>query len=372
MKTLSDFKFKNKVVLLRADLNSDIKNGKVLWNERFRESSETIKELKKKGAKIIILAHQGRPGKKDFISLKQHAKLMGIEFVEDIIGKKAEDAITNLKKGDVIILDNVRKLKEEFKPGKNKLVEFFMGKVDIYVNDAFSVCHRKQTSIVSFPKYFPSCAGRVLEKEVKALKKVNLKDCLYILGGAKPEDNIKLLGKNKVLATGFFGQLCLISQGIEFGEHEKFLRKMLGKEFEVVKKLKNKMNNVLTPVDYAVKAAGRRVELSLGEFPSGFAIYDIGEKTMDLFAKEIKKAKAIYVKGPSGDCRERQFCNGTVAILEAVSRAKGFSLIGGGHLNDVIDISGIPRKKFGHISLSGGALLSYLAGEKLLGLEALK
>ncbi len=371
MKTIESFNFKNKVVLLRADLNSDVCKGKVVLSERIKESSETISELKRKGAKIIILAHQGRPGGKDFISLKQHAKQLKVKFVEDVIGKKAEDAIANLKKGDVILLDNVRRLKEEFKPGKNALVKFFIGKVDFYVNDAFSVCHRKQTSIVSFPKYFKSCAGRVLEKEVKALKKINLKKCLYILGGAKPADNIKLLGKNKVLATGFFGQLCLISQGIKFGGYEKFLKKRLGKEFGIMKKLRGKLGNVLTPIDYAVKINGKRKEFSLGEFPSKYVIYDIGEKTMSLFEEEIKKAKAIYVKGPSGDCTEKGFCKGTIEILRAVSKAKGFSLIGGGHLNDALNISKIPQEKFGHISLSGGALLRYLAGEKLPGLEAM-
>jgi phosphoglycerate kinase len=370
MKTLDSYNFKDKVVLLRADLNSDVKNGKISMNERLRASQETIKELKKKGAKVIVLSHQSRPGKKDFISLKQHAKLMKIKFVEDVIGKKAENAIANLKSGNVIMLDNVRGVKDEFKPGKNSLVKFFIGKIDYFVNDAFSVCHRKQTSIVSFPKYFKGGMGRVMEREVKALEKVNLKNCLYVLGGAKPADNIKLLGKGKVIATGFFGQLCLIAQGIEFGGHEKFLKKILGGEFNQVKKLKGK--KVLTPIDYAVNVRGKRKELSLGEFPNKYAIYDIGEKTVDLFAGEIGKAKAIYVKGPSGDCSDKKFCKGTVAILKAVSKSKGFSLIGGGHLNDAIDMSGIPRKKFGHISLSGGALLRYLAGEKLPGLKALK
>ena len=213
MKTLDNFDFKNKTVLLRSDINSDVKNGKPLMNERIKESCKTIKELKKKGARIIIIAHQGRRGKDDFISLKQHSKLLSkiskIKFVEDIIGNKAADAISKLKGKEAILLENIRFLKEEENPGKNNFVKFFIGKVDIYVNDAFSVCHRKQTSIVSFPKYFKSCMGRILEKEVLALKKANLKDCLYILGGAKPADNIKLIGKNKVLATGFFGQLFL-------------------------------------------------------------------------------------------------------------------------------------------------------------------
>jgi len=372
MKTLDSFNFKDKVVLLRADLNSDVVRGKIFPNERLRVSSETIRELKKKGAKVIILAHQGRPGKKDFISMKQHASILKVKFVDGVINKNVETAIANLKKGDVILLDNVRRLKEEFIPGKNALVKFFIGKVDFYVNDAFSVCHRKQTSIVSFPKYFKSCAGRVLEKEVKALRKINLKKCLYILGGAKPADNIKLLGKNKVLATGFFGQLCLISRGIKFGGYEKFLKKMLGKEFGVIKNLKGKLGNVLTPIDYAVNVNGKRKEFLLGEFPNKYIIYDIGEKTIGLFKDEIKKAKAIYVKGPAGDCSNKNFRKGTVAILKAVSKSKGFSLIGGGHLNDALNISKIPREKFGHVSLSGGALLRYLAGEKLPGLEALK
>lgn len=376
MKTLSSFNFKNKTVLLRSDLNSDVVNGKPLNNERIKESSQTIKELKKKGAKIIIIAHQGRKGKKDFISLKQHANFLSkytkVKFVEDIIGKEAENEISKLKSGQAILFENIRFSDEEFEAKKNNFVKFFIGKVDIYVNDAFSVCHRKQTSIVTFPKYFNSCAGRVLEKEVSALKKLNLKNCLYILGGAKPKDNIKLLKKGKVIATGFFGQLCLISKGIKFGEHEKFLKKMLKDEFKLKEKLKTKSKNAITPIDYAVKTGNKRKELLLEEFPSKYPIYDIGENTMKLFSDEIKKAKAIYIKGPSGDCSDDKFCKGTISILKAASKAKGFTLIGGGHLNDAIDKSKISRKKFNHISLSGGALLSYLAGEKLPGLEALK
>lgn len=375
MKTLSSYNFKDKVVLVRSDINSDVKKGNPLMSERIKESAITIKELQKKEAKVVVLAHQGRKGKEDFISLRKHSRLLNkfckVKFIEDIIGKKAEKAIKELKKGEAILLENVRFLEEEMENKKNSLTEFFIGKVDYYVNDAFSVCHRKQNSITVFPKYFKSCMGRVLEKEVKALKKTSLKNCLYILGGAKPADNIKLLKGNKVIATGFFGQLCLISKGIKFGEYERFLRKLLGEEFEIYKKLKSKQKNVITPIDYAVKIGGKRKEISLEEFPNKEIIYDIGKKTMKLFQEEIQKAKSIYVKGPSGDCREKQFCKGTEFILREVSRSKGFTLIGGGHLNDAIDKSGISRNKFGHISLSGGALLTYLTGKKLPGLQAL-
>jgi phosphoglycerate kinase len=375
MKTLSSYNFKDKVVLVRSDINSDVKNGSPLMSERIKESAVTIKELQKKGAKVVVIAHQGRKVKKYFISLKKHARLLNkfckIKFIEDIIRKKAESAIKKLKKGEAVLLENVRFLDEEMENKKNSLTEFFIGKIDFYVNDAFSVCHRKQNSITVFPKYFKSAMGRILEKEVKALKKTSLKNCLYILGGAKPADNIKLLKGNKVLATGFFGQLCLISKGTKFGEYEKFLKELLKDEFETYKKLKSKQKNVITPVDYAVKVGGKRKEIDLEKFPNKEIIYDIGPKTMKLFQEEIKKAKSIYMKGPSGDCREKQFCKGTEFILKEVSKSKGFTLIGGGHLNDAIDKSKIPRNKFGHISLSGGALLTYLTGEKLPGLEAL-
>jgi len=371
MKSLPN-NLKNKIVLLRVDINSDIKNGKVILGERIKQSAETINLLKKRKAKTVVIAHQGRPGKSDFLSLKQHAKLLNkftkIKFVDDIIGKKAEIEIKNLKNREAILLDNIRKLKDEFNPGNNKIIKFFAPLVDIYVNDAFSVCHRKQTSIVSFPKYFKSCAGPFLEKEIDALKKIKIKNCLYVLGGAKPSDNIKLFGKNKVLACGLFGQVCFINKGKKLGQQERYLKK--GKYF--IKIPKNKLKNVETPVDFAVRINSKRIEIPVENFPSKYKIFDIGRLTIKKYAEEIKKAKAIYMKGPAGDCADKIFCKGTFAILRAISKNNGFSLIGGGHLSDAVEASGISKKKFGHVSLSGGALLRYLAGEKLPGLEVLK
>ena len=377
MKTLSDFNLKNKTVLLRADLNSNVYKGRVLMSERIRQNAETIKILKKKKAKIIVIAHQGRPGKSDFLSLKQHAKLLNkftkIRFIDDIIGKKSEKAIKNLKVGDAILLDNLRKQADEFKPFKknNKLLKL-TEKADIYINNSFSICHRKQTSIISFPKYMKSCAGPLLEKEIAALKKIKIKNCLYILGGAKPEDNIKLLKGNKVLACGLFGQLCLIAKGKNLGAQNKYLKKEVKDYNSVVKKLKSKLRNVETPVDFAIKINGKRKEISLDEFPSKYEIFDIGFETMKKYVDEIKKAKSIYMKGPAGYYTDRKFFKGSFVILRAVAKNRGFSLIGGGHLSDAVEASGVSKNKFGHISLSGGALLNYIAGEKLPGLEVLK
>lgn len=371
MKTLKDFNFEGKTVLLRSDLNSDVQDGKLLKSERIKEAAITIRELKKKRAKIIILAHQGRPGDEDFISLEQHCKQLNkytkVKFVKDIISKEAEKKIKSLKEGDAILLENVRKLKEEFNINKNKMTDFFSRLCDIYVNDAFSVCHRAQTSIL-LPKYIKkSCAGRILEREVRALKKLKLGETLYILGGAKPEDNIKLLGKNKVLSCGLFGQVCLINKGKKLGEQEKYLKRK--KIFIEIPK--EKLKKVETPVDFAVNLNGR-TEITLSGFPNEHEIFDIGSTTQKKYISEIKKAKTIYMKGPAGDCSKKAFCNGTFAILKAIADSKAFSVIGGGHLSDAIKASKIEVKKFSHISLSGGALLSYIAGEKLPGLEVLK
>ncbi|MBD3252416.1 phosphoglycerate kinase, partial [Candidatus Pacearchaeota archaeon] len=289
-------------------------------------------------------------------------------------GEKTKKAVKNLKPGEAILLENIRFEKHEFFPDKknNKLIKL-AELADIYVNDAFSVCHRNHFSITVFPRYLKTCAGRLLEKEVRVLKKIKIKNSLYILGGAKPKDYLTLLKqKNKILACGLFGQSCLIAKGKNLGAQNNYLRKQADLDKKLIKQLKNNMKNIKTPIDFAVKINNKRVEIPLENFPSKYGIFDIGEKTINLYVKEIKKAKSIYMKGPPGASSLKEFEKGTKAILKAISKNKGFSLIGGGHLADAIKKSKIPRNRFSHISLSGGALLSYVAGKKLPGLEALK
>ncbi len=435
MRGLDGFDFRGKVVLVRADLNSDVRVlrvgsrksevGRVIESERIRASSETIRELKRKGARVVVVSHQGRPTKQvagrrsqvggDFVSLKSHARFLNkyvrIKFVDDVCGTKAIVAIKNLKNGEAVLLDNVRFVEDEFLPEKGKRNELYklVGVADVFVNDAFSVCHRKQASVVLFPKYLFSFAGRLLEKEVRALREVAGRRSqvagrrsLFILGGAKPEDNMRLLaaagrrsqvaGRKKILACGLFGQTCLIAKGNDLGAQNKYLKKVVKDFFEIVGKLGKlilgkKFNHRLTwtntdyfelngggeilmPEDFAVKVGGRRVERLLDEFPCDDEIFDIGSKTIEKYVGEIRKAKVVFMKGPAGFSADRKFAKGTVALLRAIGKSKGFSLIGGGHLNDTIKkykLSG-----FGHISLSGGALVAYLAGEKLPGLSALE
>lgn len=376
MNSLKNTNLKNKTILLRADINSPIIKGKVLMNERIKQSAQTIKYLKSKKAKVIILAHQSQPGKIDFISLEQHTKLLNkltkVKFVKDIIGKKAKKEIKNLKDGQAILLNNIRFIKDEYNPGKNSIVKFFLPLIDYYVNDAFSVSHRNQTSIVSFPKYFSSFPGPNLEKELNALKKIHLKETLYILGGAKSEDNIKILKKTKkILATGIFALYCLNIKGYKLGKQEKTLIK--NKNLKIINsEIKKHIKKIITPIDLAINVNGKRNEIPISQLPTDYLIPDIGTKTIKLYSQEIKKAKSIFMKGPAGNTDLKSFSKGTNELLKAISKSKAFSLLGGGHLNEAIDENKISKKKFNHISLSGGALISYVAGKKLPGIEALK
>lgn len=379
MKRLNSLKVRGKCVFLRSDLNSDVVDGKVLKGERIRESLKTIRVLRRRGARVVILAHQGNPGKKDFLDLSQHAKLLGrrVDFVEDVVGDKAVAAIMGMRDGDVLLLDNVRKVGDEFKPRKkgNLFAKKLLPLCQVYVNDAFSVSHRDHFSIVGFAGHCESGIGLLFEKEIRALEKTNITGCLYVLGGAKPESNVKLLSKgNKVLACGLFGQVCLAALGTDFGYQNKFLEKNVlvdGGYKKFLGKLKGRLENVEMPVDFAIESSGRRWEFLLSQFPKASRIEDIGSVTIEGYCDQIRNAHTVYMKGPAGWAEDKRFRKGTVKILKAVSECKGFSLVGGGQLSEVIEKSGINKKKFGHVSLSGGATLSFVAGERLVGLEAL-
>ena len=393
IKTLSDMNVKNKLVLLRSDLNSDIKEGKILPSVRIKQSAVTIKELLKQKAKVVIIAHQGRrdSASQDFTSLYEHSKQLSkhvkVKYVNDVIGEIAREEISLLKPGQAILLDNIRFNKDEMSPQNkpNSLVEFFIKnkdfKFDYYINDAFSVCHRVQTSITEFPKHIPSVIGRVMERELEALENLRLggANCLFILGGAKPEDNIKLLkSKNKIITGGIFGQVCTLANGKNLGAQNKFLEKQIGKKElkDIIGKIKPSVKSLQTPLDFAVNKNKKRLELKLDQFPSEYEIFDIGKDTMRLYVEEISKAKAVYMKGPLGYCEDKKFSVGTVTILKEIAKLtkqkKLFSLIGGGHLSNAFARAKLNEKHFSHVSLSGGALLSYIAGENLPGLEVLK
>lgn len=370
-RTLEDFNLRNKVVLLRVDLNSELKNKKPVMSDRIRFHSQTINSLKKKGARIVILAHQGRPGK-EFTSLKEHSRLLNkftkTRFVDDICGSKAIKAINGLKNGEAVLLENVRGIKAEFNMDKNsEYVRVLSDICDIYINDALSISHRAQTSIVVFPKLMPHCIGSVMETELKNIDKINLKNSLFILSGAKTEDNMILINKKHILSGGVFALICLMAKGYNLGLETKRL-KSYKKFFGKIKKNKGIKN----PLDVAYEMNGKRKECGLSDLPVNHRIYDLGKKTIELYENEIMKAKTIFWKGPVGYTEIKGFELGTKRLLKAMEKSKAFGVVSGGHSTTAIEKFKINKKKIGYVSLSGGALIHYISGKKLPGLEALK
>jgi phosphoglycerate kinase len=394
IKTLDDIDITGKRILLRIDINSAVVNGKVLDSPRFAGTIGTIKELIKEESKIVLLAHQGRKGGSDYLpSLEQHSKILSmhvgrrITYIDDVFGKKARKAIQDLQIGGIILLKNIRAYKDEFEIKKkdNKYREL-CNLFDVYVNDAFSVSHRKHGSVVLPPKYLPSCIGRSFENELKALEHFHIYKSgkrAFIIGGAKIEDYFPLFlvlkEKNtKLLISGILANLFLIAQGRNFGYENKWLEKhgyfnFLPRLRVLLKKYKRQ---IILPVDFAFKDInGKRKEILLQEFPIEEKILDAGIHTIKFFKEQMQDARVIFMKGPLGFSELPQFSFGTVEILKNISKLtrekKIISVIGGGHLTTTVEKYKIPIL-FSHISTSGGALISYLSGNVLPGIAALE
>jgi phosphoglycerate kinase len=397
--TMDDFQFKGKTALVRVDFNSPIdpNTKRVLDDTRIRAHGETtIKELAEKGAKVVVLAHQGRPGDPDFTPLKQHAELLGkvlgkpVKYVDDIYGEKAQKAIKTLKNGEILVLENVRNFPDEQKKGtpedhaKTEFVQKLAPLADVFVSDAFAAAHRAHVSIVGFTAVLPSVAGRIMERELKALGRVlhaPEKPCVYILGGAKADDSLKIsqyVLKNKiadhVLTGGVVGHLFLAAKGVNLGKANMgFLEKKELMAFvpgikELIAAYPGKVE---VPVDLAVDERGKRKEITVTNLPTDYSIYDIGANTIKQYSEIIGKAKSIVISGPMGVYENKEFLKGTKSVFEAVTSSKAFSLAGGGHTIAALEELGL-AKKMGYVSTAGGALIEFLMGEQLPGVVALE
>jgi phosphoglycerate kinase len=397
--TMDDFQFKGKTTLVRVDFNSPIdpNTKKVLDDTRIRAHGETtIKELAGKGAKVVVLAHQGRPGEPDFTPLKQHAELLGkvlgkpVKYVDDIYGEKAQKDIKALKNGEILVLENVRNFPDEQKKGtpeehaKTEFVRKLAPLADVFVSDAFAAAHRAHVSIVGFTAVLPSVAGRIMERELKALGRVlhsPEKPCVYILGGAKADDSLKIsqyVLKNKiadhVLTGGVVGHLFLAAKGVNLGKaNMDFLEKKELMPFVpgIRELIAANSGKVEIPIDLAVDDGGKRKEIAVATLPTDFSIYDIGTNTIKKYGEIIGKAKSIVISGPMGVYENKEFLKGTKSIFEAVTASKAFSLAGGGHTIAALEELGLARK-MGYVSTAGGALIEFLMGGQLPGVIALE
>lgn len=396
--TLDDLELEGKTVLVRAEFNSpvDLETKKITGSTRIRASAATIKAILDKGGKVAILAHQGRLGDPDFIPLKQHSEILSkilerpVKYVDDICGEKAQTAIANLKKGEVLVLENVRGFKDETKNlppeehSKSELVQNLAPLVDIFVHDAFGAAHRSQASLVGFTPLMPSAAGLTMEKELTSLAKVASdaeKPCIYVLGGAKPNDSVDIASyvlergiADKILVGGLLTGLFLIAKGYDLsGPNEEFLNEkgyldLLTNIKEMLSKYGEKID---MPSDVAVDAEGKRKEILIEDLPTGYSIFDIGSETAERYAKVVKDSKTVVLNGPLGVYERDLFMKGTRMVFTATAESEAFSLVGGGHTITAIEKLGL-KEKISYVSTGGKVLLDFLMGKNLPGVEALK
>ena len=398
-KTLDDFQVKDKVVLVRVDFNSEIDpdTKEVTSDVRIRAHGEsTLKELAEKGAKTVVLAHQGRKGAPDYTPLKEHAQILAkilkcpVKYVDDLFGDKAKAAIKNLQGGEILVLENVRSWDKETKSmspedaSKTELVQNLAPLADLFVNDAFAAAHRGHVSMVGFTAVLPSAAGRIMERELtslsKALEKPE-KPSVYVMGGAKADDSLEIskyvLGNgiaDYVLTGGVTGQLFLAAKGVDLGKGNMayLSKKELTGLIPGIKALEEQFGDkVMVPLDFALDMDGKRKEIPVAQLPTDKSIMDIGAKTVEAYAKIISSAKSIVVSGPMGVYENKEFNYGTKKVFEAIADSKGFSLAGGGNTIAAINEYGL-SKKIGYISTAGGALIEFLMGKKLPGVVALE
>ncbi len=395
--TIDDFDIENKTVLVRIDINSpvDPSSGIILDDTRLKLHAQTVKELSNNGAKVVLLAHQSRPGKKDFTTLSQHAEALSdilnlrVKYVDSLFSSSAKDAIKALKPHEILLLENARFFSEESlsrtpeEQSKTLLVRHLSPLIDYYVNDAFAAAHRSQASLVGFTVNTPSAAGRVMEEELTVIQNAldNVEHpCVFLLGGMKPDDSIDVMENvlsngtaDAILTTGIVGNIVLWAAGVDIGQvnmdfiASRGYEDMVEKSKELIERFGDK---VKYPIDVACEIDGQRVDIDNDEIPNE-AIFDIGVKTIAYYAKEIRDAKTIFANGPAGVFEDPKFAMGTEDLINAIANSDGFSIIGGGHIAAATAGLGC-EDQMSHVSSGGGACISMLAGKKLAAVEALK
>lgn len=405
IKYLSSANIKNKTVLVRADVNVPIEGGKVGDDYRIQEILPTIKLLRENGNKIILCGHLGRPkGKWDekytlLPVAERLAKMLDLSWMKTdrnpgkaarprliffdgkIIGDKYQKIIQNIESRDIVLLENLR-----FYSGEEDSDPVFSKKIsqlaDAYVNDAFGVDHRVAASVVGVTKYLPSYAGLLLEREIKSLDAVlhqAKSPFVVMMGGIKISDKVETLTNlakkaDKILVGGGIANLFFLAKEYNIGA-SKVEVEAVKTAWELARNLKDRL---MLPEDVVV--AGRQMDKNSirvakpYEIKNDEMILDIGPKTILKFAGELKKAKTIVWNGPLGFFEKKPFDTGTIAlsrIVGAVSTRKAFGVVGGGETVDAVR-SSHQAGHIDHISTGGGAMLEYLAGKKLPGIEALK
>jgi len=386
IKSVESLDVKGKRVFLRVDFNVPIKNGSVKDDTRIVEALPTINYLKNKGAKVIMASHLGRP-KGEFnldFSLKPVAeyfsgKFFPIKFVEDCIGEKVLATTDSMKEGDVLLLENLRFYKGEEKnlPDFAEALKQF---TEVYVNDAFGTCHRSHASVYGLPNLIKEKgAGYLVKKEVEYFEKL-LKapenPFIAILGGAKVSDKIGVIKSlinivDEIIIGGAMAYTFLKFLGKNIGK-SLVENEYLGVVDEILKLSEEKGVKIFLPVDHVCSDVfdGNPVYVEGENIPDDLMGLDIGDKTVELFSKEISKASTILWNGPMGVFENENYNKGTFAIAEALAASSAVTVVGGGDSVSAVKKAGV-ADKISHISTGGGASLEYLEFGSLPGIEVL-
>lgn len=390
-KTVKDIDVNSKKVLVRCDFNVpiDSETGKITDNRRIRAALPTIQYLLDHNAKVILCSHLGRP-KGEFnlkYSLKPVAeelsKLLNkdVKLAKDVIGESAKELTSNMKEGDIVLLENVRFHKEE-EQNDPEYSKALASMAEIYVNDAFGTAHRAHSSTTGVADYLPAVSGFLIEKELEFLGGAleNPKHpFVAILGGAKVSDKIgvieNLLDKvDTLIIGGGMAYTFYKAQGHHIGtsicEEDK-----LDLAKSILEKAQEKGVKLLLPVDNHVSSEysnnGEEKMVDSTEIPDGFMGLDIGPKTIEKFEEAVKDAKTVVWNGPLGVCEFDKFATGTKAVATMLSKLDAITIIGGGDSAAAIEKLGL-ADKMTHISTGGGASLEFLEGKTLPGIACLQ
>jgi phosphoglycerate kinase len=399
MKTIDDIDVANQRVLLRADLNAPMKqdaNGvmQITDDGRLKASVNTINDLRKKNAKIIILAHLGRPKgeRKPELSLKPIAKRLGelvgtpITFIDDLNGSDTLTIVNALKPGEIAMVENIRYEKDETSKDateRQRLAKILATLGDVFVIDGFGVVHREQASVTDIARLLPKAAGRLVQAEQKAFDKVlNNPDRPYVvvLGGSKVSDKLGVINNliskvDKLLIGGGMAFTFLKAQGYEVGDSLLEVDR-IDEVKQLIKTAQEKNVEIVLPVDVVIsKELDGSAPISIVDayqIPVGQKGLDIGPKTSEIFANKIREAKTVVWNGPMGVFEVNAFASGTKTVAQALANSDAYSVVGGGDSAAAIRLLGLDESKFDHISTGGGASLELLEGKVLPGLAVLE
>ena len=385
---LDDIQYYGKKVLVRVDFNITINNGAVTEDYRIRSTIPTIEYLVKRGAKVILASHLGRPKFRDHnntlapvaVRLKEILN-RNVDFIDDCIGPEVQAKIDKLNYGSILLLENLRYYSEE-QDNDSEFSKSISSLADIYVNDAFSTSHRKHASTYGAVKNFEiRLSGFSLKKEIEYLSMIRYnpkKPFTLVIGGSKIRDKIgaleNLLPKaDKLLIGGAAAYTFLKAKGIKIGnslfdeEHYDWVKKALSSYGD----------KILLPVDHIVSSEENSFSTITGDIPDGMSGFDIGNETSMMYSSEIggNGFGTIFWNGPMGMFEVGQFSAGTMSVAKSMALAfwrGAMTLVGGGDSIAALKKSGVSENEVTHLSTGGGASLRFLAGDKMPGIEALE